>query len=111
MFELRKRTKVLKLFTQINLYPVCMSSNGLTAAERREDLDDGQTAGMTSAGRNPETVANVRELVTTDRRVTTKLIWGANCTSLGRGFVKILGNTKICTKSVPRSLTDELIVQ
>jgi hypothetical protein len=63
--------------------------DGLTAAEEREDLDDGQTAGITSAGRNPETVANVRELVTTDRRVTPKLMWGANCTSPGRGFVKI----------------------
>jgi hypothetical protein len=54
--KLQKQTKCLKLFMEMKPYLVRVSSNGIEAPERREDLEDDRRSGWPSSALNLRTV-------------------------------------------------------
>lgn len=67
MFELWKTSPekheiLINIYRNEILYPTRVFERTGTSNREREDQEDGQRRGQTAAGRNAETVANIREL-------------------------------------------------
>jgi hypothetical protein len=75
----------------------------------REDLQDDPRRGRTPTSRNADTIANVREMGTRDRRLTLGMMLDELNIELTIRQILIEDSRKrnICTKFVPHSLTDE----
>jgi hypothetical protein len=76
----------------------------------RADLQDDPRSGRPSTSRNANTIANIREMVTGDRRLTLRMmldVININKETVRQILHEDLRKRKICAKFVPRSLTDE----
>jgi len=76
----------------------------------REEVEDEARSGRPSTTRNDETVARVRDLVRTDRRLTVRMIadeLNINRQAVYEILTQDLGMRKICAKMVPKNLTIE----
>jgi AraC-like DNA-binding protein len=76
----------------------------------RESIKDDERSGRPKDGRNEQTIAKVRDLITSDRRLTVREI--SLQLSLGFGTVQRiltddLGMSRVSAKMVPKLLTDE----
>ena len=79
-------------------------------SEGRESVTDEERSGRPATGRTKENIANVRQIVRENRRLTVRSI--AEQVNIDRVTVmKILTEDfdmrKVCAKMVPRELTDE----
>jgi transposase len=75
-----------------------------------EDLQDDPRSGGPSTSRNADTIANVREMVTRDRRLTLRMM--SNELNISKETIlqilhEDLRKRKICAEFIPHSLTDE----
>ena len=78
--------------------------------EGREDVEDDPRSGRPSTSKTEENVERVRQKVRSDRRLTVRMIANELSMNSERVWTIIteeLGMRKICTKMVPRLLTDE----
>jgi hypothetical protein len=76
----------------------------------REDLQDDSRSGRPSTSRNADTIANVREMVTRDGRLTFRMLSdeiNINKETIRQILHEDLRKRKICVKFVPHSLRDE----
>jgi histone-lysine N-methyltransferase SETMAR len=77
---------------------------------RREDLQHDPRSGRPSTSQNADTIANVREIVTRDRRLTLRIISdesNINKKTIYQILPEELRKRKICAKVVPHSPKDE----
>jgi transposase len=75
-----------------------------------EDLQDDPRSGRPSTSRNADTIKNVPEMVTRDRRLTLRIMsdeLNINTEMIRQILHEDLWKKKICAKFVPHSLTDE----
>jgi hypothetical protein len=81
----------------------------LSRGSGREDLQDDPRSGRPSTSRNPDTIANFREMVIPDRRLTLRMSdeLNINKETIPQILHEDLRKRKICAKFVPHSLTDE----
>lgn len=76
----------------------------------RESVEDDAHTGRPISVRTPETIEKVRELVTSDRRLTIRIL--ASELNIDKEVVRQiltqdLGKRKVCSRFVPHCLSDE----
>jgi histone-lysine N-methyltransferase SETMAR len=107
-------TEIYEILQTLNSDEALSRSSVFECSKRRkggyEDLEDGPRSGRLSASRNADKIANIREIVRRDCRLTLRTMLdelNINKETIRQILHDDLRKRKICAKFVPHSLRDE----